>query len=91
MTDHYSTLGVTSSATLADIKTAFRRLAAHYHPDRNASPDAPARFRAVQAAYEVLSDDDKRQAYDDNRRRNLLDDPLETARDIWGNYLSRII
>jgi len=90
MTDFYSALGVPSSASTADIKTAFRRLAAHYHPDRNASPDAPARFRSVQEAYEVLSDDDKRQAYDDNRRRNLLDDPLQTARDIWGNYLSRI-
>ena len=90
MTDHYSALGVPSSASTADIKTAFRRLAAHYHPDRNASPDAPARFRLVQTAYEVLSDDAKRQAYDDNRRRNLLDDPLQTARDIWGNYLSRI-
>jgi DnaJ-class molecular chaperone len=91
MTDHYSALGVPSSANTADIKTAFRRLAANYHPDRNASPEAPARFRAVQTAYEVLSDDDKRQAYDDNRRRNLLDDPLQTAREIWGNYLSRII
>ena len=90
MTDFYSALGVPSSASTADIKTAFRRLAAHYHPDRNASPDAPARFRAVQEAYEVLSDDDKRQAYDNNRRRNLLDDPLQTAQGIWGNYLSRI-
>ena len=90
MTDHYSALGVPSSASTADIKTAFRRLAAHYHPDRNASPDAPARFRLVQTAYEVLSDEAKRQAYDDNRRRNLLDDPLQTARDIWGSYLSRI-
>ncbi len=90
MTDFYSALGVTSSASTADIKTAFRRLAAHYHPDRNASPDAPARFRSVQEAYEVLSNDDKRQAYDDNRRRNLLDDPLQTAQGIWGNYLSRI-
>ena len=90
MTDFYSALGVPSSASTADIKTAFRRLAAHYHPDRNASPDAPARFRAVQEAYEVLSHDEKRQAFDDNRRRNLLDDPLQTARDIWGNYLSRI-
>ena len=91
MTDLYSALGVPSSASTADIKSAFRRLAAHYHPDRNPSPDAPARFRSVQEAYEVLSDEEKRQAYDDNRRRNLLDDPLQTAREIWGNYLSRII
>ena len=91
MTDLYSALGVPSSASTADINSAFRRLAAHYHPDRNPSPDAPARFRSVQEAYEVLSDEEKRQAYDDNRRRNLLDDPLQTAQDIWGNYLSRII
>jgi DnaJ-class molecular chaperone len=91
MTDHYSALGIPSSASLADIKTAFRRLAATYHPDRNPSPDAPARFRLVQTAFEVLSDVDKRQAYDENRRRNLLDDPLQTAGEIWGNYLSRIL
>ncbi len=91
MTDFYSALGVPGSASTADIKTAFRRLAAHYHPDRNASPDAPARFRAVQEAYEVLSDDDKRQAYDDNRRRNLLDSPADTAREIWHNYFSQLL
>jgi hypothetical protein len=39
----------------------------------------------------VLSDDARRQAYDDNRRRNLLDNPLETARTIWQNYFSQIV
>ena len=91
MTDHYAALGVTSSATLAEIKKAFRQQASIHHPDKNTSPDAPARFRAVQTAYEVLSDDDKRQAYDDNRRRNLLDNPLDTARDIWQNYFRRLV
>lgn len=86
MKDHYTALGLSSSATLADIKKAFRQKAAQYHPDRNPDADAPARFRAVQEAYEVLSDDAKRQAYDDNRRRNLLDDPAATARDIWQSY-----
>ena len=70
MTDHYTALGLGSAATLADIKKAFRQKASLYHPDRNTSPDAPARFRAVQEAYDLLSDDAKRQAYDDNRRRN---------------------
>jgi curved DNA-binding protein CbpA len=86
MKDHYTALGLSSSASLADIKKAFRQKAAQYHPDRNPDTEAPARFRAVQEAYEVLSDDDKRLAYDNNRRRNLLDDPAETARAIWQAY-----
>jgi DnaJ-class molecular chaperone len=45
----------------------------------------------VQEAYDVLSDADKRQAYDDNRRRNLLDSPIDTARDIWLNYFSALL
>jgi DnaJ-class molecular chaperone len=91
MTDHYATLGLGSAATLADIKKAFRQKASQYHPDRNTAPDAPARFRAVQEAYDVLSAADKRQAYDDNRRRNLLDSPIDTARDIWQNYFSPLV
>ena len=90
MSDHYAALGLASSATLADIKKAYRQKAAFYHPDRNDAEDAAERFRAVQSAYDVLSDDDKRQAYDDNRRRNLLDNPLETAREIWQSYFKTI-
>jgi DnaJ-class molecular chaperone len=89
--DHYATLGVRNGARLADIKKAFRQQASLYHPDRNADPGAPARFRAVQEAYDVLSDNAKRQAYDDNRKRNLLDSPIDTARDIWQNYFNRIL
>ena len=91
MTDHYTALGLASSATLADIKKAFRQKASQYHPDRNTDADAPARFRTVQEAYEVLSDDARRLAYDDNRRRNLLDDPAQTARDIWQTYFEPLI
>ena len=91
MTDHYTTLGLTSAATLADVKKAFRQKASFWHPDKNPAPDAAERFRAVQAAYEVLSDADRRQAYDDNRRRNLLDSPVETAREIWRNYLNPLL
>ena len=90
-TDHYTALGLASSASLADVKKAFRQKAALYHPDRNTAPEAPARFRAVQAAYEVLSDDAKRLAYDDNRRRNLLDSPIDTAREIWQSYFSKVL
>jgi DnaJ-class molecular chaperone len=89
--DHYASLGISSGASLADIKKAFRQQASLHHPDRNADPDAPARFRAVQEAYDVLSDETKRQAYDDNRRRSLLDSPIDTAREIWNNYFNRIL
>ncbi len=91
MTDHYAALGLPPGASLADIKKAFRQQASLHHPDKNTAPEAPARFRAVQAAYEVLADEAKRLAYDDNRRRNLLDSPIDTAREIWSAYFSRLI
>lgn len=91
MQDHYVTLGITSNATLAHIKTAFRQQASRYHPDKNPSPDAAALFRAVQSAYEILSNEDSRAAYDENRRRSLLESPLETAKKIWQNYLKTIV
>lgn len=89
--DHYAALGLRGSATLADIKKAFRQQASLHHPDRNASPEAPARFRQVQQAYDVLSDPAKRKAYDDNRQRNLLDSPIDTARTIWTTYFNRVL
>ena len=91
MTDHYTTLGLNSAATLADIKKAFRQKASFYHPDRNSAIDAAARFRDVQEASDVLSNVDKRQAYDDNRRRSLLDNPLETAQEIWQAYFKSLV
>ena len=91
MTDHYTALGLNSAATLADVKKAFRQKASFYHPDRNAADDAAARFRTVQEAYGILSDAEKRQAYDDNRRRSLLDDPIETAREIWQTYFKSVV
>jgi DnaJ-class molecular chaperone len=91
VSEHYAALGLKSDATLSDIKRAFRQKASQFHPDRNSDPDAPARFREVQEAYDVLSDDDKRKAYDDNRRRNLLDDPAQTAREIWQGYFQHVL
>ena len=91
MTDHYTALGLSSAATLADIKKAFRLKASSLHPDKNAAPDAAERFRAVQEAYAALSDTDKRRAYDDNRRRNLLDSPIDTAREIWTTYFDQVL
>jgi DnaJ-class molecular chaperone len=91
VSEHYAALGLKSDATLSDIKKAFRQKASQFHPDRNSDPDAPARFREVQEAYDVLSDNDKRKAFDDNRRRNLLDDPAQTAREIWQGYFQQVL
>ena len=91
MTDHYTALGLRSDASLADVKKAFRQMAALYHPDRNSDADAPVRFRSVQEAYEVLADADRRAAYDANRKRNLLDNPLETAQSIWNAYFDPLV
>jgi molecular chaperone DnaJ len=62
--DYYEVLGVKRDAGPDDIKKAFRRLAREYHPDVNKSTDAEARFKEINEAYEVLSDDQKRAAYD---------------------------
>jgi len=63
--DFYEVLGVARDASEADIKKAYRRLAMKHHPDRNADdPDAETKFKAAKAAYDVLSDPQKRAAYD---------------------------
>ena len=54
--DYYGILGLTSDATLADVKKAYRKLARQHHPDRtNADPGAIDRFRRITEAYEYLS------------------------------------
>ena len=62
--DFYAVLGVDRNASQEDIKKAFRRLAMQYHPDRNNEPGAEAKFKEINQAYEVLSDPEKRAAYD---------------------------
>jgi molecular chaperone DnaJ len=65
MASLYDTLGVAKNASQDEIKKAYRKLARQYHPDRNPGDEASeAKFKEVQAAYDVLSDPDKRKQYD---------------------------
>jgi len=91
MNDFYAVLAIEADASETAIKAAYRRKAAEFHPDRNSSPDAAGRFRDAQEAYETLSDMVKRLEYDENRRRSLLDNPLETAKQLWQNYMNKVL
>jgi molecular chaperone DnaJ len=62
--DYYDVLGVPRGASDADVKRAFRRLAQQWHPDVNVAPEADDRFKEINEAYQVLSDPQRRQAYD---------------------------
>jgi len=62
--DYYEVLGVNKSASASDIKSAYRKKALEWHPDRNKSADAEEKFKEINEAYEVLSNSQKKQAYD---------------------------
>jgi molecular chaperone DnaJ len=62
--DYYATLGVARNASEKEIKAGYRKLARQYHPDVNKDPEATERFKAINEAYEVLSDATKRTKYD---------------------------
>lgn len=62
--DYYQLLGISKTASVEEIKKAYRKLALQYHPDRNKTKEAETKFKEVTKAYEVLSDEKKRQAYD---------------------------
>src|SRR5436853_1635976 len=62
--DYYEVLSVSRSCSDDDVKKAYRRLALQFHPDRNNAPEATERFKEATEAYQVLSDAEKRSAYD---------------------------
>ena len=65
--DLYSILGISKTASKAEIKTAYHKLARKYHPDVNKdNPAAAERFKEISAAYDILGDETKRKKYDNN-------------------------
>lgn len=62
--DYYDILGVSKTAAQQEIKSAYRKLALQYHPDRNKTKEAEEKFKEVTKAYEVLSNEEKRKSYD---------------------------
>ena len=61
---HYAVLGIKPSASDKEVKKAFRKLAIKYHPDKNKEPGAQEKFQEIGAAYEILSDAEKRRQCD---------------------------
>jgi DnaJ-class molecular chaperone len=88
--DYYAVLGVSNTASPEEIKKAYRRLALKNHPDRNPGDKAAEeRFKEASNAYEVLSDPEKRQAYDQRGRMGVEDlgfHGFRTTEDIYANF-----
>jgi hypothetical protein len=85
----YNILGISPTATSEEIKKAYRSLAMRHHPDRSMHPNAESRFNAIQAAYELLSDPQKRTAYNQSMNNCIIIDPDNEARALWHALFER--
>ena len=89
--DHYEVLGVGRDATADEVKKAYRRLARELHPDANpGDPEAEGRFKEATAAYEALSDPERRARYDrfghDGATSSIAGDPFGGLGDLFDTF-----
>jgi len=85
LADYYNTLGVNKGASGDDIKRAYRKLAVKYHPDRNAgNKEAEEKFKEINNAYEVLSNPEKRNVYDQYGEDGLKGNPFAGGGSSYG-------
>jgi len=83
MDNLYNVLGIAPNASEDEIKKVYRSLAMRFHPDRNQEPGADARFKAIVKAYEVLSDPEKREEYNQSLNHRIIIDPEAEAYQLW--------
>jgi DnaJ-class molecular chaperone len=84
--DYFEVLEVDKSASQDDIKKAYRRLAAKYHPDKNQSDDATELFQKIQESYSVISDPKKRKAYIEQEYLEVMN-PRSFTESYWNRVL----
>ncbi len=90
--DYYEVLGLLPTATQEEIKRAYRMIAARTHPDRvGEEENSSRRFKEATSAYEVLSDPEKREAYDREQMNILVEDPHQAARSAWNKFIDNTL
>lgn len=91
MVNYYDILGVKSDAPQNEIKAAYRKLALKYHPDKNKDKEADEKFKNINNAFNILSNEDKRRAYDngtmdDGFSMNFNVDPFDIFQNVFGRH-----